>query len=146
MFNAIMLSLLMTFSGGHHKLSRQNHVNKHTTHAVHAFAHPYKAKYVVTAYTPYPDENGGSGITRLGTRPKPGTIAVDPRVIPMHSKIYVPNYGWGVALDTGGKIIGRHIDVCLASRHQASRWGRRKNITIMIYPSHEKLWKSRHHP
>jgi 3D (Asp-Asp-Asp) domain-containing protein len=44
------------------------------------------------------------------------SIAVDPRLIPMGSRVYVPAYhgkggGWFVAQDTGGAIIGRHIDV-----------------------------------
>jgi 3D (Asp-Asp-Asp) domain-containing protein len=46
-----------------------------------------------------------------------GSIAVDPRVIPLGSRVYVPAYrndghgGWFIAQDTGGGIIGRHIDV-----------------------------------
>jgi 3D (Asp-Asp-Asp) domain-containing protein len=44
------------------------------------------------------------------------SIAVDPRLIPMGSRVYVPAYrhlggGWFVARDTGGAIRGRHIDV-----------------------------------
>ncbi len=46
-----------------------------------------------------------------------GSIAVDPRVIPLGSWVYIPAYrgdghgGWFVAQDTGGGIIGRHVDV-----------------------------------
>ena len=105
----------------------------------------YKTKCVVTAYTPFPEENGGTGITRMGRVPKKGTIAVDPRLIPIGSKIYVPGYGWGVADDTGGKINGKHIDICLNSRHQATRWGRQK-IDIIVFPGKHKLWKSKKHP
>lgn len=45
------------------------------------------------------------------------SIAVDPRVIPLGSRVYVPAYrgdghgGWFVAQDTGGAIFGHHIDV-----------------------------------
>lgn len=43
------------------------------------------------------------------------SVAVDPAVIPMGSKVFVPAYcpkhGWMVAGDTGGAIIGLHIDV-----------------------------------
>ncbi len=44
------------------------------------------------------------------------TVAVDPRLIPLGSRLYVPWYrhingGWFVAQDTGGAIIGRHVDV-----------------------------------
>ncbi len=45
------------------------------------------------------------------------SIAVDPGVIPLGSRVYVPAYrddghgGWFIAQDTGGAINGRHIDV-----------------------------------
>jgi hypothetical protein len=45
------------------------------------------------------------------------SIAVDPGVIPLGSRVYVPGYrgdghgGWFIAQDTGGAIDGRHIDV-----------------------------------
>jgi 3D (Asp-Asp-Asp) domain-containing protein len=105
----------------------------------------YKANCVVTAYTPYPQENGGSGFTRMGHRARKGLLAVDPRVIPMGSKIYIKGYGWGIADDTGGKIKGNMIDICLPSRHLATRWGRKK-IEVIIFPGKHKTWKSRHKP
>ena len=46
-----------------------------------------------------------------------GSIAVDPSVIPLGSRVYVPAYrhdgrgGWFIAQDTGGAITGNHIDV-----------------------------------
>ncbi len=52
------------------------------------------------------------GITYTGKKATRGIIAVDPRVIPLHTRMYVPGYGLGAAEDTGGKIKGRHIDVC----------------------------------
>jgi len=93
----------------------------------------YKANFVVTAYTPRPCDNGGKSITYTGHIPRKGTIAVDPRIIPLGSKIYVDGYGWGVADDTGGRIRHRHIDVCLNSRHQVGRWGRKK-MEIIVFP------------
>ena len=44
------------------------------------------------------------------------SVAVDPRLIPLGSRVFVPAYrdiagGWFAAQDTGGAIIGRHIDV-----------------------------------
>jgi uncharacterized protein YabE (DUF348 family) len=51
------------------------------------------------------------GITRLGWKMRHGIIAVDPRVIRLRSKLYVPDYGPGIAGDTGGFIKGRHIDL-----------------------------------
>jgi 3D (Asp-Asp-Asp) domain-containing protein len=40
-----------------------------------------------------------------------GIVAVDPRVISLHSEVYVPGYGVGYAGDTGGAIKGRRIDL-----------------------------------
>jgi uncharacterized protein YabE (DUF348 family) len=51
------------------------------------------------------------GITRLGWRMRHGIIAVDPRVFRLRSSLYVPDYGPGIAGDTGGLIKGRHIDL-----------------------------------
>jgi uncharacterized protein YabE (DUF348 family)/3D (Asp-Asp-Asp) domain-containing protein len=68
--------------------------------------------------TPYTAATSGKvssdplyGITRSGLRVGYGIAAVDPKVIPLGSKLYVPNYGQAVAADTGGLIIGKHIDL-----------------------------------
>ena len=105
----------------------------------------YKANFIVTAYSADPSENGGTNRTRLGNRIHPGIVAVDPRIVPMNSRIYIPGVGMCIAQDTGGAIRGRHIDVCLSSRHQEGRFGR-KHLEVIIYPSKNKLWKSRYHP
>lgn len=52
------------------------------------------------------------GITRLGWRARKGIIAVDPRVISLGQEMYVPDYGPGVAADTGGAIKWRRVDLC----------------------------------
>jgi len=51
------------------------------------------------------------GITRTGLQAGQGVIAVDPKVIPLWSEVYVPGYGRAVAGDTGGSVLGRHIDL-----------------------------------
>jgi len=51
------------------------------------------------------------GITRTGLQAGYGVIAVDPKVIPLWSEVYVPGYGKAVAGDTGGSVLGRHIDL-----------------------------------
>jgi len=81
-------------------------------------------KVVATAYA-------GDGITSTGTRPKWGTIAVDPRVIPYGSKVYIPQFGMTfTAEDCGGAIKGNIIDIFMGSESQAYSWGRR---SIDIY-------------
>lgn len=63
------------------------------------------------------------GVTKSGTVVGPGTVAVDPRVIPLGSRVYVPGWGWGRALDTGRLIVGRHIDEWSSSCRASLRWG-----------------------
>lgn len=54
---------------------------------------------------------GGSGTTATGTAVYKGIVAVDPRVIPLGTRMYIPGYGPGIAADTGGAIIGNIIDL-----------------------------------
>lgn len=55
--------------------------------------------------------SGGSGVTATGTGVYKGIVAVDPRVIPLGTRMYIPGYGYGIAADTGGGIIGNMIDL-----------------------------------
>ncbi len=86
-----------------------------------------------TAYTAYC--KGCSGITRTGLNLKknPGlkVIAVDPKVIPLGTKVHVEGYGYAVAGDTGGAIKGKKIDVFIPTQSKALKWGR-KNVKIKI--------------
>ncbi|MDF2505611.1 3D domain-containing protein [Clostridium sp.] len=68
------------------------------------------------------------GITASGTRTKRdsngySSIAVDPRVIPLGTKLYVPGYGYGIAEDTGGLIKGNRIDLFFTSETECENWG-----------------------
>ncbi len=49
--------------------------------------------------------------TAIGMRAGKGVIAVDPKVIPLRSKVYIPGYGMAIAGDTGGAIKGNIIDL-----------------------------------
>ena len=55
--------------------------------------------------------SGGSGITATGTEVYKGIVAVDPRVIPLGTQMYIPGYGYGLAADTGGGVKGNWIDL-----------------------------------
>lgn len=83
-----------------------------------------------TAYTA--SDPGCSGFCANGMRFRKGMIAVDPRVIPMNSWVYVENYGIALAADTGGAIKGHIIDLAYHSRDAALQWGRR-NTRVYIY-------------
>lgn len=65
-----------------------------------------------------------TGLTASGTYVRHGIIAVDPRVIPLGTRVYIPGYGVAVAEDTGGSIIGNRIDIAFDSYGEAINFGR----------------------
>ncbi len=81
-----------------------------------------------TAYTA--DCEGCSGVTATGIdlneNPNQKVIAVDPKVIPLGSTVYVEGYGQAIAGDTGGAIKGKKIDLFMSSEKQALKWGRQQ--------------------
>ncbi|MFA2562735.1 cell wall-binding protein EntB [Bacillus wiedmannii] len=86
---------------------------------------------VATAYTADPSENGTHGgrvLTAMGhdltANPNIRIIAVDPKVIPLGSKVWVEGYGEAIAGDTGSAIKGNRIDVLMGSKSKAMNWGR----------------------
>lgn len=61
-----------------------------------------------------------------------GIAAVDPKVIPMGSKLYIEGYGEAIAADQGGAIKGNRIDLCFATHQQALNWGiKTVKVTVM---------------
>lgn len=96
----------------------------------------YKEFYVEsTGYIALCQE-GCSGITATGynlkAHPHAKVIAVDPKVIPLGSKVYVEGYGYAVALDTGGGIDDYEIDLHFPTESQANEWGRKK-VRIKVF-------------
>ncbi len=85
----------------------------------------YSRKLVVKAYS-----YTGGGRTAMGTRARVGEIAVDPRVIPLGSKVYIEGVGARIAEDTGGNIKGNTIDIYMNSVAECRKWGAR---TVTIY-------------
>lgn len=82
-----------------------------------------------TAYTL--EDGDGTGVTSIGLIPKHGIIAVDPQVIPYGTRVYIPGYGFAVAGDCGGAIIGDRIDLFMDSYYDAISFGRR-NVEMYI--------------
>ena len=68
-----------------------------------------------------------------GVKPQVGrTIAVDPNVIPLGSRVYIPEFNAVfIAEDTGGKIKGNRIDIYMKDYDTCMEWGIR-DITIYI--------------
>lgn len=96
----------------------------------------YEMMVEATAYwTHDPVDASGHGIAYDGTPAVAyKTCAVDPKVIPLQSMIYVPTIGWLRANDTGNAIKGCIIDIAMPSREAAYAWGRRK-VLIKVKPA-----------
>lgn len=95
-----------------------------------AVPHRRVISMVATGYGP--TENGRWGNrTATGTRVGYGSVAVDPRVIPLGTKLYVEGYGYAVARDTGRAIKGRRIDLGFGSASEARKVGRRP-VRVLI--------------
>lgn len=78
---------------------------------------------------PYADGRTATGVKAVpgnGTLERPHIIAVDPKVIPLKSRVYVEGYGFARAEDTGGTIKGHRIDLLLDQHQKAMRFGRQR--------------------
>ena len=85
---------------------------------------------VATAYTADSATAYPTGYTATGMLARQGVVAVDPRVIPLGTTLFVPGYGLAIAADTGGAIIGNRIDLCMNSYGDAMSFGRQ---TVQVY-------------
>ena len=103
------------------RLVSANNTNSNSTSSSSRGKH---ISVVATAYT-------GHGITATGTKPKWGTIAVDPSIIPYGTKVYIPQFNKTfIAEDCGGAIKGNKIDIYMNDETSVRNWGRK---TIDIY-------------
>ena len=76
--------------------------------------------------------NKSDGITKSGTRAMPGhTLAVDPNIIPLGTKVYIEGLGIYTAEDTGSAIKGNRIDIFMEPHEQAINFGS-QNLKIYI--------------
>lgn len=82
---------------------------------------------IATGYDPSPASNGGnrSGRGSTGLKVGHGLVAVDPKFIPLGTRLYIEGYGYAVAGDTGSAIKGNRIDLGHDTRQGANRFGRR---------------------
>lgn len=85
----------------------------------------YAACISMEASAYLPTDGNGAGITATGAVAQRGIVAVDPDVIPLGTRVYIPGYGTAVAADTGGAIRGNKIDLCMESYGEAINFGRR---------------------
>lgn len=93
----------------------------------------------LTAYTAGVESTGKKpghpayGITSSGAKVKEGrTIAVDPKVIPIGSMVYIEGIGLRKAEDTGSAIKGARIDVFMEDLNEALEFGVQKNKKVYL--------------
>ena len=89
------------------------------------------SKVITVEATAYSSQDPGNGnYTATGSRLKKGIVSVDPRLIPLGTRLYVEGYGYAVADDVGGAIKGHRIDLAYDSRSEALQFGRQ---TVKVY-------------
>jgi len=81
--------------------------------------------FLASGYSANDSSQGTNNITATGKEIEQGMVAVDPKVIPMGTRIEIKDMGIFVAEDTGGKIKGNRIDIYFDSKEEAKKFGMR---------------------
>lgn len=115
-----------------------------TVTAINGKEYAYSKSFSVkaTAYTAAASENGKWGaVDYFGDKLKVGTIAVDPKIIPLGTKLYVTGYDYNglpqggmvaTATDTGGAIKGKRIDIFVPGVTSQARSFGFQNVKVFI--------------
>ena len=107
-------------------------VNEEVTITKHEFLSSRSGSYtpsfemVATGYDPMCCGPRSTGRTASGSRAGRGLVAVDPRVIPLGTKLFIDGYGFCIAADKGSAIRGNRIDLCFDSHSEACHYGRHR--------------------
>lgn len=103
------------------------------------FSYKRVIEVTATAYDPSPSSNAGYSKTAYGLTPEYGVVAVDPKVIPLGTRLYIESadggaswtYGYCIAGDTGGAIKGNKVDLCYNTKAECIQFGKR-SATVYI--------------
>ncbi|WP_139491314.1 S-layer homology domain-containing protein [Brevibacillus dissolubilis] len=93
------------------------------------FTFEYKRVMTVQTTAYY---NSGGNKAYLGWNLREGMVAVDPKVIPLGTHLYIEGYGYAVAADIGSAVKSNHIDVFLPSLQACLAYGRQKDTKVYI--------------
>ncbi|MBE3093042.1 MAG: 3D domain-containing protein [Chloroflexi bacterium] len=94
--------------------------------------------FIVSGYSANDPVQGTNNITATGKEIKEGMVAVDPKVIPLGTKIEIKDMGIFIAEDTGGKINGNRIDIYFDTKKEAKEFSR-KGIWVRIIDNSYEL-------
>lgn len=126
------------------KIATNNHTHENTQ-IVHESDENIKANFItitakITAYAPFDNQSGicadeNPNVTSIGHIPSAQYVAISPDKIPYGTKMYIPNYGFVEAGDTGGALRlydGYAIDVFFNTYKEAIEWGK-QYLKVKIY-------------
>lgn len=122
------------------EITKENDKEDKTTEVSRGGEKYVPIRAIVTAYAPYDNKSGMCNdgtpdTTATNTKPKRGTIAADPKRMPYGTKLYIPEYGYGIVEDTGSALrkdkYNIRIDVYMDTYEEAIEWGK-KEMTIYI--------------
>ena len=98
----------------------------------------YAVKMSATAYTADYESTGkrpgdkGFGITYSGMVARVGVVAVDPKVIPLGTELYIEGYGFAIAGDTGSAIKGNKVDLYFNTNWECKQFGRQQRMVYVL--------------
>jgi 3D (Asp-Asp-Asp) domain-containing protein len=93
-------------------------------------------RFTVTKYLPrsplYGKFNDGLTATLVKADPEARLIAVDPKLIPYGSWVWIEDLGWYRAEDCGAAIKGFRLDVLTATEGDATTFGKQDRFAIVV--------------
>lgn len=123
------------------EITKENDEEDKTTEVSRGGEKYIPIRAIVTAYAPYDNKSGMCNdgtpdTTATNTKPKRGTIAADPKRISYGTKLYIPEYGYGIVEDTGSALRkdkdNIRIDVYMDTYEEAIEWGKKEMIIYII--------------
>jgi 3D (Asp-Asp-Asp) domain-containing protein len=109
-----------------------------TEHAPSVGSKSWGRRFTVTMYIPrspkYGKDNDGITSTLIKADPEARIVAVDPKLIPYKSWVWVEGLGWYRADDCGGAIKGFRLDILTATEEEAMEYGKQDRFVIVVPP------------
>lgn len=103
-----------------------------TPEKIYDLSRARQVQMIATAYYPGDPLAWGDGtVTYTGRKMQRGIVAVDPKIIPLGTRLYISGYGYGYAADTGNAIIGNRIDLGVNNVEEEKAWMHRP-VTVYI--------------
>ena len=115
------------------------HILAATEHAPAVGSESWGRRFTVTKYLPrdprYGKFNTGITSTQMKADPAARIVAVDPKVIPYDSWVWIEDLGWYRAEDCGGAIKGFRLDLLTDREADAMEFGRQERFVIVVPPA-----------